>query len=120
MTEALPQHRLQKGFRWPGRTLWDDVARHGVRRGDAPAVTDEHGTYTYRELAGAVTRLAHHYREVGVGHALGGPYGQYWTADFGLSSGGGVPPGPECFPDRPPNAPSGLRVTSVSPSPANP
>ena len=63
---ALPQHRLQPGFLWPERTLWDDVRRHAAASGDGPAIIGEDGTYTYRELVRATERLARHYRELGV------------------------------------------------------
>lgn len=62
-----PQHRSRPGFRWPVRTLWDDVADHACRRPQAQAVSDEAGGYTYAELAAATLRLASAYRSMGVG-----------------------------------------------------
>ena len=61
------QHRVPAGFRWPERTLWDDVARHAVERSDANAVSDGYGRYTYRRLVDATLRLSGRYREMGVG-----------------------------------------------------
>jgi len=62
-----PQHRSQPGFRWPVRTLWDDVAGRAARRPQALAVSDELGSYTYAELAAATLTLASRYRSMGVG-----------------------------------------------------
>ena len=67
MRASLRQHRFPAGFRWPERTLWDDVARHAVERPDASAVSDGCGRYTYRWLVDATLRLSGQYREMGVG-----------------------------------------------------
>lgn len=68
MTSSPRQHRTAAGFPRPGRTLWDDVARHAAERPGTSAVSDGSGAYTYRGLAGAALRLASRYRRMGVGH----------------------------------------------------
>ena len=68
MRSPLPQHRFPAGFRWPRRTLWDDVARHASDHPDATAVSDGGGGYTYRGLVDATLRLAGRYRHKGVRH----------------------------------------------------
>ena len=68
MRSPLPQHRLPAGFRWPRRTLWDDVARHAAERPDATSVSDGDGEYTYRELVDTTLRLSGRYHRMGVRH----------------------------------------------------
>lgn len=68
MTSSLRQHRHPAGFRWPERTLWDDVTRHAAERPDASAVSDGSGRFTYRGLVDATLRLSARYRQMGVGH----------------------------------------------------
>ena len=68
MRSPLPQHSFPAGYRWPRRTLWDDVARHALERPDATAVSDGDGDYTYRELVDVTLRLSGRYRQTGVRH----------------------------------------------------
>ncbi|MDE0170285.1 MAG: class I adenylate-forming enzyme family protein [bacterium] len=68
MTSPLRQHRSPAGFRWPRRTLWDDVARHAVEHPGATAVSDGDGGYTYRGLVDSTLLLSGRYRQMGVRH----------------------------------------------------
>ena len=65
-TSTLPQHRNAANFRWPKRTLWDDIAGHAGCAGDTVAVVDAEGSYTYRQLTQLTERLAIHFRDRGV------------------------------------------------------